>query len=552
MFNVPEFTNGDLTGNPEVDGLFWTGYYAGTNVITYSFQYDDGPLDVPTGAFSADQEEVVLQVLADISRVTGITFEVDDSNPMVTITDADLSSLNAVGYAFAPSGGGSTVYLDRYNYHFVSQEIMHALGLVGPNETGAFVSDTYPIEFQSSIWTSLLTEGHYSHEHGDYGRLWEAPTGLLALDIEALQAVYGVNEEATAGNDRYVFDTSEFYLEGLYDSGGNDQIVIVDEARLGVELDLNPRGGFHLGQTVTYADDDVERYTVHTTADTIIERAKLAGGDDMVTGNDANNVVSAGDGDDTVYGGSGNDTVWAGAGDTGNDYFNGGSGDDVMGGGDGNDTLIGGDGFDLMYGSSGDDVVHAASEGDTSSTANDVLWAGTGDDTVYGSDGNNTIGARDGDDLVFSFGGDDTVYMAKGDDVADTGTGNDRVFGGQGNDDINSGEGDDVVYGGAGDDTLNAGAGNDVIYSGGGNDTITTGLGSDTIHIKADDGDNTVTDFDADLDLLGLETAGFETLADVRAASSQEGDTLIIELGSGSISLVGITIDDLSLDNLIF
>ena len=66
---------------------------------------------------------------------------------------------------------------------------------------------------------------------------------------------------------------------------------------------------------------------------------------DLVKGNDEDNVVHGGDGNDEVRGRQGDDTL---TGDDGNDLLKGGKGDDTLLGGAGRDDLKGGRGEDIF------------------------------------------------------------------------------------------------------------------------------------------------------------------------------------------------------------
>ena len=79
--------------------------------------------------------------------------------------------------------------------------------------------------------------------------------------------------------------------------------------------------------------------------DTIIESVIAGRGDDVVLGNDTNNVINGNHGDDLLIGNNGNDTVKGSAGD---DLLRGDRGDDKLIGGPGADTLVGGIGNDTF------------------------------------------------------------------------------------------------------------------------------------------------------------------------------------------------------------
>jgi VCBS repeat-containing protein len=98
-------------------------------------------------------------------------------------------------------------------------------------------------------------------------------------------------------------------------------------------------------------------------------------GDDVLVGDDQNNVIFGLKGDDTLDGGDGNDTLY------------GGQGNDLLVGGEGNDTLDGGGGYDQLFGNDGNDVlIYSMSKSagvDTSGVAaGDFYDGGEGNDTL--------------------------------------------------------------------------------------------------------------------------------------------------------------------------
>ena len=311
-------------------------------------------------------------------------------------------------------------------------------------------------------------------------------------------------------------------------------------------------------------------------------------------GTDASDVIRGNPGDDIMGAGSGNDQIWAGAGDTGNDIAVGGSGNDTLGGAAGNDFLIGdgatsaqliaalGDsqnlnagGGDVMFGGSGDDTLLGGGWNDSliaendrfdfgeelvSDTGANAIWGGTGRDLIIGTAGTDSLGGGVGDDYVDGAGGNDLVYGGRG-DTADLGRndtllgggGADTIFGSGGADSINGGAGDDLLFNGAGDDSVSGGAGEDILWGGPGDDRLEGGAGSDLFAFGASNGNDTISDFDANEDSLDLTSTptDFADLAAVQIAASdavQAGASgLLIDTGAGtSVFLVGLDVTDLA------
>jgi VCBS repeat-containing protein len=113
---------------------------------------------------------------------------------------------------------------------------------------------------------------------------------------------------------------------------------------------------------------------------------------------------------------------------------------------------------------------------------------------------------------------------------------NDMTIGTDVNDLLNAGGGDDLLLGLAGDDTLTGGTGNDkfVFSLGSGNDII-----SDFVA-----GTNT----DDVIELRGFGVA-FDSFAEIRAASTQVGTDVFINLGTTTITLQDVNLANISVDD---
>ncbi|GLK55981.1 Ca2+-binding RTX toxin-like protein [Methylopila capsulata] len=253
-------------------------------------------------------------------------------------------------------------------------------------------------------------------------------------------------------------------------------------------------------------------------------------------------------------------------GDAGGDTLYGLDGADILKGRGGDDTMVGGAGDDAYYVSeAGDVVTEAADEGyDSVYTTMDytlganverlVALGSTGltltgnalDNNVIGDEGGDTLYGLDGDDLLKGRGGDDTMVGGAGDDayyVDDAGDvvteaadeGYDSVYTSvdytlsanvekivargsaglaiTGNDSDNAMIGDvgaDTLSGGGGADRLNGGGGDDILIGGAGKDVLTGGAGGDIFAFTGvDDARDTITDFQADVDQIGIDLAGF-------------------------------------------
>lgn len=268
-------------------------------------------------------------------------------------------------------------------------------------------------------------------------------------------------------------------------------------------------------------------------------------GDDSIGGLAGNDVIDLGGGHDKGFGGLGDDSMLGGA---GNDSILGDAGNDTIRGGEGNDTLVGADGNDLTFGDLGADTIWG---GD----GNDTVHGGAGADTLSGADGNDVLrGGIDNDSLyggfdddrLFGEAGNDYLYGDHGNDMLDGGFGNDVLDGHHGADSIYGSYGNDLLQGGDGADILGGGDGTDTLRGEAGADTLTGAAGADFFVFAAGDGADLVNDFRNDVDTLRLSHATIDTWAELKAAATQQGANVVLDLGDGDI----ITLKNFTLNNL--
>lgn len=235
-------------------------------------------------------------------------------------------------------------------------------------------------------------------------------------------------------------------------------------------------------------------------------------------------------------------------------HVEGGNGADNLSGRKGADTIIGGLGTDTAFGGDGDDTIfgdlplgNAADQNRHNSVGDgDVLFGGDGKDMIYGNGGNDTAFGGNGSDRVSGNDGNDVAFGGAGNDFIGAGwynpeRGNDTFFGGAGNDLIYGGAGKDVLLGGDDNDMIDGGAGRDIIDGGKGNDTLVGGPGfleGDTFKFHADDGNDTVLEFDARWDKIDLsEIDGIDGIEDIRVFDDAATGETVVDYGSGQIRI---------------
>ena len=309
----------------------------------------------------------------------------------------------------------------------ILHELGHALGLKHPFEAhsaGGRTNGPLPAEFDNKKYT-IMSYTDSPDTGGD-------PGAMMLLDIYALQARWGANDDNMGGDDTYT-GPRQGTVDVVWDTGGTDTFDARGTATP-VVLDLT-EGAFSRFGT---RDDMAIAYG------TVIENANGGDGHDVLTGNASGNRLLGGGGNDTLRGMDGADTLNGGEGD---DLIQGGASEadlrDVIYAGAGNDSVDGGHGNDQIYGQGG----------------NDTLAGGFGADTVEGQDGNDVITGSAYPDFVFGGAGDDFVNGGFGHDLINGGTGGDKFFHvggtadamlGHGSDwvqDYNAAEGDVLVFG---------------------------------------------------------------------------------------------------------
>ena len=358
------------SGNPWIDGLT-DGYRWGTTkdnpAVGYTFISDTS--DQPKGEFGgypswgwSDQErELMVGAMESIAKVSGLEFSDrgDDNDDDVEIWFYNMdgkSSEGSYGFAYTPGSdsdeGLVAINWSAYQNHDGSfkhsiapgsfygitflHELSHAVGLKHPHDKGLRGQPRFP---------GLKASSDQYRDAGDYGQNahpWtqlsyvdkKARNGLVpekiedygflqkpgALDVAALQWLYGINEEA-AGNDnvyRLPLENEEGTgWESIWDTGGIDRIdgsrskkpVRIDLRN--ATLDQSDSAGGYVSRVkgvfggFTIAHDWDGKMLESTSGGCVIENATGGKKGDVLIGNAANNTLKGGKGRDILFAGSG-------------------------------------------------------------------------------------------------------------------------------------------------------------------------------------------------------------------------------------------------------
>ncbi|ETO12377.1 iron-regulated protein frpC [Reticulomyxa filosa] len=261
----------------------------------------------------------------------------------------------------------------------------------------------------------------------------------------------------------------------------------------------------------------------HAEGDTYINIENIYGSryDDILIGDDQDNMIFGYEGDDEIYGNGGDDVI---SGGPGHNKLYGEDGDDVFYLGEGSNQVDGGNGKDTVSYKLAKKSVKAnlrENKGEVSYLIKDEytnvenIIGSKHNDEIIGDDQDNKLFGEDGDDVIYGGGGNDIISGGKGADTIDGGDGEDwvdygksprpvivdlkagmgkggdaegdtyknieNVIGSGYNDKIVGDDKDNYLVGGDGDDHLEGGAGNDILVGGRGKDLLDGGLGIDTV-----------------------------------------------------------------------
>jgi serralysin len=468
------YPTGAPTGNAYVDALIWGGSLAAGTGATSSIKVAIGGGEtvygVQAASWTTSRLDALKSALQSWENVANIQFSYV-ANPDLADLEYFLVSGSAMawlagdddtlGFHESPDGsvgaplygffnqdgyGWNTAGLKPGGYGYITllHETGHGLGLAHPHDGGsgddasvfpgvtAAFDDYGDYDLNQGIWTTM--------SYNDGWNLYPASSSAfgyqgtpMALDIAAIQAIYGANTSYHTGADNYLLpkvNGSGSYWSCIWDAGGSDSISN-QGAKLACVIDLRAATliGENAGGYVSQASGILGGYTI--AYGVTIENARGGYGNDILQGNAADNTLEGGRGDDLLLGGAGLDTA---------SYAYASKAVQVSlalgtaSGGDGNDTLI-----DM-----------------------ENILGGRASDTLSGNDSANSISGGKGIDHISGSDGNDTLVGDAGNDWLFGDSGSDFLFGGAGKDTLAGGDGDDRIAGGAGVDLLSGGLGADI------------------------------------------------------------------------------------------
>ncbi|TNC51494.1 matrixin family metalloprotease [Rubellimicrobium rubrum] len=393
------------TGNVWLDALLWgrewssgggrtviSTYIAGQAFdenVTLTDTFGDSMTVTATSPF-AGELRAMRAAMTSLESVCNLDFREVSSQGAAdliwaSVSDADLGSDGTLGLAYPPGEGfrngealgvvainwelydpasGPTM-LVRGGYDFCTfiHELGHAVGLAHPHDDGGG-STRFPgvTDAFGDFGNLAMNQGLYTmmgyNDGWPTGPAGVSPSlvygyqaGPMALDIAALQRMYGANMTVRTGNDTYLLPTANkvgTYYSCIWDAGGIDRIVGGDHGNTidlrAATLAFAPGGGGVLSHARGADGGYVHGgFTIANRA--VIENATGGAGRDTIRGNGADNVLSGLAGQDRLNGAAGNDVLQGGS---GSDTLVGSTGDDRLTGGMGADRIECGAGFDRI------------------------------------------------------------------------------------------------------------------------------------------------------------------------------------------------------------
>ena len=372
------------SGNPWIDGLT-DGLRWSVNPTDPSvgFTFISDTSGLPSGEFggypswgwSALERQRMQHSMDAIEAVCGLRFvdrgnDNDDNVELWFYTLDNIAAENTYGFAYSPgsdadeglvainwslyrlSNGGAKHSIEPGSFYGITflHELSHAVGLKHPHDLGLMDQPRFPGLKAGS--DSFRNKGDFNQNAHPFTQLSYvdkgARNGLVpnsavgygflqtpgALDIAALQWMYGINPTAASGDDVYRLPLSNKEGSGwhaIWDTGGNDRITAA-KASVPVTIDLRnatladdvQAGGFVSqvdgikgGFTIAHDWNGLDLEAAAGLC--VIEEAIGGKGDDLLIGNSVSNRLNGKKGDDVLYpgpgtanqvrGGKGNDQI---------------------------------------------------------------------------------------------------------------------------------------------------------------------------------------------------------------------------------------------------
>ena len=190
-------------------------------------------------------------------------------------------------------------------------ELGHALGLKHPHDSGGTARPTFAQLGIKRIDSDTTTIMSYNDDANWNAFNWD-PASPMILDVIALQALYGKNQQTNADNTVHKLSANNFYLT-LWDASGIDTLDVSSNPS-GWTVVMPNQGISSLVDTrvgIAAPTSDYIAALPHNLVWLAGDYEHIIGSrfSDQLTGNDFNNVFFSNGGNDVIGGGNGIDTV---------------------------------------------------------------------------------------------------------------------------------------------------------------------------------------------------------------------------------------------------
>jgi hypothetical protein len=394
-------------------GASWAPGFSTSVTITYAFR-STAPSTMPTDTggftrFSAAQIAAAEAALAAWASVANITFvRVNDgdgysNSASILFGNYSTGEENAAAFAYLPSSGNTSAssvqgdvwinstlsyninpVIGEYGQQVLLHEIGHALGLSHPADYNAGTgSPTYTADAVYFGDSRMFTAMSY-FASSNTGGVLPAYASLPQLnDIAAIQRLYGANLASRAGDTIYGFNSNtgvpEYSLTlatqgavfAVWDGGGLDTLDLSGYSTAST-IDLREEAFSSAGPN-TPGGAGLAVFNISIARGAVIENAVGGNGEDIITGNAANNRLTGNGGNDALYGGAGVDTSVYSSASTSATWTRNASGAWTVTG-NGTDTLTG---IEVLDFTDRDVVLDIAQQTFSGDGTSDILWRST-------------------------------------------------------------------------------------------------------------------------------------------------------------------------------
>ena len=210
-----------------------------------------------------------------------------------------------------PSGNGAGLSDGSVGFYYLLHEIGHALGIDHPGDND--VNKVFPEDNKFDTIMSNQSLGRLEAIGSYGGASFTFPVSPMPYDIAALQSKLGKSMATSADGTAHIITyEAPFGVEGqgktrvftIFDAGGVNDYIDASSMTRGSMIQLEAGAYSSIGSA------QVGFRNIAIAFGTVIENAKGGGADDVIVGNDVNNILEGNAGFDTLDGGTAIGKTW--------------------------------------------------------------------------------------------------------------------------------------------------------------------------------------------------------------------------------------------------